>query len=199
LAAAQPVQEQNTGVATLVQDSFTLSSQSISNQATAQDAGLFQVSQFALSAAAADILSAQTASAQATQSTAQVQAATPPLSPPPQVATIAIAADTANTRDELQFLNGVLLGLGLSNSDIQNIDRIASMTNLYSPRLYTDLVEQIKAQAALQATLAVAGRTPATQPEAVAPYKAARRIESSRSTAVVSDRSYQTRNSSIVI
>jgi len=56
----------------------------------------------------------------------------------------------------------------LSNSDIQNIDRIASLTNLYSPRLYTDLVEQIKAQAALQANLAVAGRKSATQPEIAA-------------------------------
>src|SRR4029077_13169937 len=165
LAAAQPVQGQNTGVATLVRDSFTLSSQSISNQATTQDAGLFQVSQFALSAAAADILSVQTAPAPATRSTSQVQAATPSVSPPLQATTIAVAA---NTRDELQFLNGVLLGLGLSNSDIQNIDRIASLTNLYSPRLYTDLVEQIKAQAALQANLAVADRKSATQPEIAA-------------------------------
>jgi len=148
----RPVQAQNAGATTLVEDSFTPSSQITSNQATAQDAGLFQVSQFALSAAAAEVLTAQTPATQHL----------------PAPAANAATAPSENTQSELQALNGVLLGLGLTNSNILQIDRVATLTKLYSPRLYTDLVEQLKAQAALQATLAAAGGKSAAQPKAAA-------------------------------
>jgi hypothetical protein len=152
----RPLQTQNAGASTLVEDSFTPSSQLTSNQATAQDAGLFQVSQFALSAVATDSLNAQ-----------------PPVREQPSVTAVAPAANAItvpsdNTQNELQALNRVLLGLGLTNSDIEQIDRVATLTKLYSPRLYTDLVEQLKAQAALRANLALAGEKPATQPKAAA-------------------------------
>lgn len=131
VAGAQLVQAQNNQAAVLVQDTFTPSSQSVSNQATAQDAGIFQVSQIALPAAT-------------------VAPAVPPAT------ANANTVPLENTQIELQTLNGVLLGLGLTYSNIQQIDRIASLTKLYSPNLYNDLVEQFKAQAALQANLAVA-------------------------------------------
>jgi hypothetical protein len=80
----------------------------------------------------------------------------------------AVTVPSENTQNELQALNRVLVGLGLTNSNIEQIDRVATLTKLYSPRLYTDLVEQIKAQAALQANLALAEDKPATQPKAAA-------------------------------
>jgi hypothetical protein len=191
----QSAKTQGLGAAVPTQDSFTPSAQNNSAQATAQDAGLFQVSQFALSSATADVLTAQAAPPQPAQlalagttdvatsqaapptalnvqtpappAPAPIPADTPALPTPvaaPQ-ATSSAAAATAITPGQLQSLNEHLLGLGLSNSDIQDIDRIASVAKNSNPAVYNDLIQQFEAQAAQQTALAAGGSHQAAQPK----------------------------------
>ena len=132
-------------------DSFTPSNQTNPTQ-TAQDAGIFQVSQYALTSATAESLTTQTIAPAALQNPAPsanvfTTAAAPSVAAPPQATANAVAPVPANAQDQVQSLNTVLLGLGLSNSDIQDIDRIASVTNTYNPALYGDLIQQFEAQA----------------------------------------------------
>jgi hypothetical protein len=164
-------------------DSFTPSTQTSSTQ-NAQDAGLFQVSQYALTSATAEALTAQTTAPAVahnpaptpaaeiatttvtTQSTATAPppepAAAPSVAASPQATSNAVAPVPVNTQDLVQSLNAILLGLGLSNGDIQQIDRIASVTNSYSPALYGDLIQQFEAQTAQQPSVPDAGNQSVT-------------------------------------
>ena len=103
-----------------------------------------------------------------TQTTATVPppepVAAPAVAAPPQTTTNAVAPVPVNTQDQVQSLNTVLLGLGLSNSDIQDIDRIASVTNSYNPAFYGDLIQQFEAQAAQQTSVPAPGDQSVTQP-----------------------------------
>lgn len=185
LPVTQSGAPQNANIAPLIQDSFTPSNQNIVT--TAQDAGLFQLSQLTASSAAGGVLSGQGATPQVAQDiaavlatqttnnnavTPQVQPATTPepqtpapaqTAAPPQATT---NASVLVSQAELQSLNGVLLGLGLSTTDIDYIDLIASVTKVYNPTLYTDLVQQYEAQAAQEKAAAAQVNQPATQSQA---------------------------------
>jgi len=180
---ALPIQPQGAGQAGPTQDTFTPSSQNISAPVTAQDAGLFQASQFALGAATAELLTTQTAAPQTPQEIAPAQAvqtgttdavlvpapqipaapAAPATAAATPIAAAALLATNAIEQGEPQIMNAELLGLGLSNSDIQTIDRIASVAKNYNPLVYNDLIQQFEAQAAQQDAPAVATNPPATQ------------------------------------
>jgi hypothetical protein len=177
----------------LAQDSFTPSSQNNSAQVTEQDVGLFQVSQFALGAATAEVLTTQAAGPQAPQDPAPAQAqqtgtadaaivqaastitqnVQTPAAPavpaaaapaPPTASPAATAvAKTAITPGQLQSMNAELLGLGLTNSDIQTIDRLATVAQNFNPLVYNDLIQQFEAQAAQQTAPAAAGNQTAAQ------------------------------------
>ena len=53
-------------------------------------------------------------------------------------------------------MNSTLLAIGLSNSDIQDIDRIASFTKDFNPIVYNDLIQQFEADAGQQNAAAAA-------------------------------------------
>lgn len=151
------------------EDSFTLSTQDNSGQATAQDAGLFQVSQIARTQVTANFLfeqrvsdtsqsgapapgapatasnpgapQASTPNANTSANAAQQDAGTPAA----QAATGIAASVTGQV--QLQSLNAALPALGLSYTEIQEIDRIASMIHDFNPAAYSDLVKQFEALA----------------------------------------------------
>jgi hypothetical protein len=129
---------QSAGAAAYPQDSFTPSPQNDSWQTAANDAGIFQVAQPPVASTAVNPASAPSAPAAA-------QAAATISVQPTATATVTAAADA---QSELQTLNGQLLNLGLSNDDIQAIDRIATLTKVYKPpTVYNDLIQQFEAQA----------------------------------------------------
>lgn len=129
---------QSVGAAAFPQDSFTPSPQNDSGQIAVNDPGLFQVAQVPVASTAAPAAPA------AAQAAATISAQ------PTASATLTAAADALN---ELQTLNGQLLNLGLSNDDIQAIDRIATLTKVYQPpTVYNDLIQQFEAQASPKTT-----------------------------------------------
>jgi hypothetical protein len=170
--------------AALIQDSFTPSNQTNSPQAAAQEAGLFQVSQLALFAATASSLASQTTQPQANQNPAPAQVA--------QVATtIASVAPTVTTNNfnglttattqvsaaeavqtapvakppaQIPAFNQALTALGLTNNDIQRLDQIATLVNVFSPTAFNDLIGQFQAlaqQAAQLSAVNISGSSPA--------------------------------------
>ncbi len=60
-------------------------------------------------------------------------------------------------------MNAELLGLGLTNSDIQTIDRLATVAQNFNPLVYNDLIQQFEAQAAQQTAPPAAGNQTAAQ------------------------------------
>ena len=147
--------QNNTAPAAAPEDRFTPSNQSISNPASAQAAGLFQVAQFT---ASADVPLAVTAAPQAVQNTAPAQTPTAPNPSPaatPVTQTLAItdaapATAVANTtpttqQDQLQTLNTALSDLGLNDTQISQVDQIASVIQNFSPTAYSDIVYQLEA------------------------------------------------------
>jgi hypothetical protein len=131
-------------------DRFTPSAQQNSDQTAAQQAGLFQIAQFSTLSAAANIIS-------------QTQPALPQA---PQIAAPATTATTAiSVQDKLQALNTALAALGLSKSDIQSLDRVASIVKDFNPVAYKNLVFQLQTlaqQAAPQAAINVGDTATAT-------------------------------------
>jgi hypothetical protein len=143
------------------------------------------VSQLALGAATAELLTTQTAAPQTPHETAPapaiqtgtagvaiVQAASTftqnaqTLAAPAAATPIPAAAPIATTAialGEPQTMNAELLGLGLNNSDIHIIDRLAAVARNFNPLVYNDLIQQFEAQAAQQAAPAAAGNQPAAQ------------------------------------
>lgn len=186
----QPIQSQGAGAVAPAEDSFTPSSQNNSAQVTAQDAGIFQVSQFALGAATAEVLTTQAAGSQAPQESAPAQTqqtgtpdaaivqaastitqiaqqpaapAVPAAAAPTPIPAAPPAAPTAFATGEPQTMNAELLGLGLTNSDIQTIDRLATVAQNFNPLVYNDLIQQFEAQAAQQTAPPAAGNQTAAQ------------------------------------
>jgi hypothetical protein len=148
-------------------DTFTPSSQNSSAVVTAQDAGLFQLSHATLSFVVSNALSGHGALPEAAppaaavaqpQQEAQVQSQ---VAAPPQ--STANASAVIGNQAELQSLNTVLFGLGLSNDAIQNIDQIASSIDEFNPTVYASLIQQYTAQLAQQSGSAAAVNPPVTQ------------------------------------
>jgi len=134
----------------LPEDRFTPSAQQNSVQTAAQQAGLFQIAQFSTLSVAVNIIS-------------QTQPALPQA---PQIAAPATTATTAiSMQDKLQALNTALAALGLSKSDIQSLDRVASIVKDFNPVAYKNLVFQLQTlaqQAAPQAAANVGDTATAT-------------------------------------
>lgn len=159
-AAAQSGPTQAPPASALPVDTFTPSSQNSSAVVTAQDAGLFQLSHATLSFAVSNALSGQAALPEAAPPQQEVQA---PVAAPPQSTANATASAVIGNQAELQSLNTVLLGLGLSNDAIQNIDQIASSIDEFNPTVYASLIQQYTAQLAQQSGSAAAVNPPVTQ------------------------------------
>ncbi len=140
------------------EDTFTSSSQNSSAQTSAQDAGIFQLPLGTLTAVAPTLLSTQTAPETSTDLF--------PLQPSPGAAgaigtaNAAQASDTgaaagqpaagpaaaAQVQNQIQTLNAALPALGLTNNQIQEIDRIAAQIKDFNPTAYSSLVNQFEAQ-----------------------------------------------------
>jgi hypothetical protein len=150
------------------EDTFTPSNGNEATRASAQDAGIFQVNPGSQAAATAGLLSAQQApnanpaavpgqagsgpgSAPNTGANgAQAVTAAPGSSPggnSEQGQGVASPATSAAVQNEIQQLNASLPALGLTNSQIEEIDRIASLVKDFNPAAYTNLVNQFEAQA----------------------------------------------------
>lgn len=140
--------------------------------ATQQDAGLFQVRQISIFSAAADFLFAQTLQPQSNP--LANPAATPengPVAPAPAKSTAnaapaAIASAATNTatslnstQNQLLALNSALAALGLNDSQLAQIDRIASLIQVFNPLAFTSLVYQLEALAQANASQSGAGAT----------------------------------------
>jgi hypothetical protein len=127
IPAAGNVRATNANV--LPEDRFTPSAQQNSVQTAAQQAGLFQIVQFPTLSVAVNIIS-------------QTQPAAP------QAVQIAAPATTVTTavsvQDKLQALNTALATLGLSKSDIQSLDRVASIIKDFNPVAYKNLAFQLQ-------------------------------------------------------
>jgi hypothetical protein len=144
------------GDAPRTEDTFTPSTNKNSAQAAEQDAGIFQVSQVALTEVSANILFGQSA-----PNTNQNGATGPgTLLTNPDAGTVQTAtgngtpaqsapspADAANVQVQLQALNAALPALGLTNAQIQQIDRIASLIHDFNPAAFTNIVNQFEALA----------------------------------------------------
>jgi hypothetical protein len=142
-------------------DTFTPSTQSDSAHTTTQDAGIFQVSQGALTEVTANILFVQTNSGtdQIAFPAQNATGAAANLGAPVTVASAASGAepnsgqaaanpaDSAKVQNELQALNAALPALGLTNNEIREIDRIATLIKNFNPAAYADLVRQFEALA----------------------------------------------------
>ena len=169
-APAQSGPAQARTASALPVDTFTPSSQNSSAVVTAQDAGLFQLSQATLSFAVSSALSGQAAVPEATPAAAAVVQpqqkvqAPAPVAAPPQSTANATASAAIGNQAELQSLNTVLLGLGLSNNAIQNIDQIASSIDEFNPTVYAALIQQYTTQLAQQSGSAAAVNPQAIQP-----------------------------------
>jgi hypothetical protein len=177
--------KENSGNKAVTEDTFTSSAQNNPAQTTAQDAGIFQLNQAAVAASTVlaqptpgvsqIAVSPQTAAvttAAATASTANAQtsatsAANAPAiaaqqvgaTPVAQAATTAVGT-TTNVQNQIQSLNTALAALGLSNYDIEQIDRIATVIQNFSPTAYTDLVDQFQ-QLARQVSQPAGANVPA--------------------------------------
>jgi hypothetical protein len=167
-AAAQSGQAQAPPASALPVDTFTPSSENNSAVVTAQDVGLFQLSQATLSFAFSNALSGQAAVPEAAPAAPVVQPqqevqAPAPAAAPPQATTNASTSAAVSNQAELQSLNTVLLGLGLSNDAIQNIDQIASSIDEFNPTVYASLIQQYTAQLAQQSGTTTAAKPPANQ------------------------------------
>jgi len=161
----------NTGNGAVAEDRFTPSAQNEFAQTTAQDAGIFQVGQGARTEIAANFrfdqvtrnadqneAAAQAAiAATANAGSAPADAGANPGAPvnASQQGNVVAPAEAAadgpaaaeNVQVEIQALNAALPALGLTNAQIQQIDRIASLVHNFNPAAYTNLVNQFEALA----------------------------------------------------
>jgi len=150
LGLASPV------TAAIAEDTFTPSTRSGIAQSAAQEVGLFQFAvgtlttyppgsagQAATGAPAISGAAQTAATIKAEASGALGQAATG--IPADQAATSAAAA--ANIQLQIESLNAALPALGLTNTEINQIDRIASLVQNFNPAAYANLVSQFEALA----------------------------------------------------
>ena len=170
-AATNAPETVNAGIAPIAEDIFTPSSQVELAQATAQDAGIFQIAQGTSPSSAANNLYAQTAvSGNADGGYAQASpAVNANAGAPADTAATTIAGNATNTGQgaagapsaqtagsgaaaaneqlQIQELNAALPNLGLTNTEIHQIDRIASLVHNFNPAAYASLVNQFEALA----------------------------------------------------
>jgi hypothetical protein len=148
----------------VAEDTFTPSAQNNPAQSAAQEAGIFQVTPGALTAATANLVSGQPIQSGAPAS--NVPAAGTPGGVPRTAAAAPGATTTAaanpSTQVKLQALNAALPALGLTNQEIQQIDRIATLVQDFNPGAYINLVNQYEAEAqtATQRTPAIVAVPP---------------------------------------
>jgi hypothetical protein len=192
---SQPVtgtlQKGNAGNPAVTEDTFISSKQNKFAPLSAQDAGIFQVNQGnqtlipannepaqtglnaipkgapaqAASSTSVGAFSSQTATAQsktATDAAAQAGAA-------PGTQTPANPAAAAAAQNQIEALNAALPSLGLTNEEIQQIDRIASLAGNYNPAAYASLVSQFESLAQQAAQQAAPNPGSAAIPGAGAP------------------------------
>jgi hypothetical protein len=156
-AISASLTQNNAAPPATTEDTFTPSNQSISNQIGTQAAGLLQIAQFAPFTPLANLPLTQTSVPQAVQNTAPAQTPTAPNPAPPAAAvtqpntatTAAPATAVAPTtptsqQDQLQTLNTALSDLGLDNTQILQVDQIASVIQNFSPTAYSDIVYQLQ-------------------------------------------------------
>ena len=140
----------------LVEDTFTPSTQNGSALAPAQDAGLFQFAPGTLTAnqtnaatpathGAIPLLSSTQGSTPSKQGANGAAAQPTANAPGGQAATSAGAS--ANLQLQIQSLNAALPALGLTNTEINQIDRIATLVQNFNPAAYANLVSQFEALA----------------------------------------------------
>ncbi len=140
IGSNSPVGTGNPNSTPVVEDTFTPSAQNN----PAQDAGIFQLGQGTRPQVSANILPPQTAAnTNQNGAPAQSRAAQTPNGTSAQVA--GPAAEAA-VQLQLQALNAALPELGLTNAEIQQIDRIASLVQNFNPAAYANLVNQFEAQ-----------------------------------------------------
>jgi hypothetical protein len=178
--ASSPAAKENAAANTVAEDTYTPSDDS--TQATAQAAGIFQLDPA--------VLAADTATAQpgplADQNAAPAQAAAPTTAgtgtngvqqttATGAAAPQTTAATTTNTQaqGQVQSLNNALSALGLSRTDIQQIDRIATLIQNFDPGAYMDLVNQFQRQAQQAQQLAAPANAGDPNPVATAQTAAA--------------------------
>jgi hypothetical protein len=153
----------------VAEDTFTPSTQNSAAQGLAQDAGFFQFAPGTFTA------NQNNATGPATHG------AIPLLGPPQTSATTKTGANTstgqsqteipagqaassaassANLQLQIQSLNAALPALGLTNTEINQIDRIASLVQNFNPAAYANLVSQFEALAQKAAPSTSANSTP---------------------------------------
>jgi len=184
-AASSPAAKENAASNAAAEDTYTPSDNS------AQAAGIFQLNPAVLAANAAlaqpgpasdqnatplppaPVATTNTAPAQAAAATAgtaanaaQQAVTTATGAPAPQVS----AATTANSeaQGQVQSLNNALAALGLSRTDIQQIDRIATLIQNFDPSAYMDLVNQFQRVSQQAQQLATSSNAGAAVPAAPA-------------------------------
>jgi hypothetical protein len=129
------------------EDTFTPSAQSTSAQTSAQDAGIFQLPQGSLSAAAAEFLSTHATPETNPDATSGMTETTQASDSGAIVGRSAAGpAAAAEVQNQIQTLNAALPALGLTNNQIQEIDRIAAQIKDFNPATYSNLVNQFEAQ-----------------------------------------------------
>ena len=176
----------------VAEDTFTHLPPNDSTQGTAQDAGIFQVSQGALATISANVILARPDTGAATNAgnasanagatgapqaaasgpapsagTAEQSASANGTGGQPASGPASIAANAANVQIQLQSLNAALPALGLTNEEIQQIDRIASLVHDFNPAAYANLINQFEAlaqQAAAQSPVISAPNANAATP-----------------------------------
>jgi hypothetical protein len=169
--ATAPPAAVNVGKAPVAEDTFTPSTQNNSAQSAAQEAGIFQVTPGALTVATANLVIGQAnpntnqpvapaqnapaagtnggapQAAAGTNSNAQAGTSQQVASVPGTPRATNTAAASASVQVKLQALNAALPALGLTNQQIQQIDRIAALIQDFNPGAYLNLVNQYEAQA----------------------------------------------------
>jgi len=133
-----------------------------SNGTTGNEAGLFEVKQQSVFTAAAAVLLVQggarrdqNAQAQTTANTQATQTSTNPQAGGTNTVNAIAAGAAANasnptTTDDVQVLsqlsslNAALVALGLSQDEINVIDRVAQLIKNFSPSAFTSLVDQLQ-------------------------------------------------------
>ncbi len=175
----------NAGIAPVAEDIFTPSSQVDSTQATAQDAGIFQIAQgtapsntpnnpYVQTAAnrnsndvpgqASSAVNANTAAADNASTTSAGNAyATPGAVLPEHPQRKRQCRGQQPRVSRYKFRRSTLrFTLGLTNTEINQIDRIASLVHNFNPAAYASLVNQFEAQAQQNAPSSTA-TSPANQ------------------------------------
>jgi hypothetical protein len=142
--------------AAVAEDTFTSSTQNGSAQTAAQEVGLFQFASGTPAAIQTNSTAQTAVGAPAIASTAQTAGTTnagtsgipgQPATESPAAQSAASATTAANILLQIQSLNASLPALGLTNTEINQIDRIASLVQNFNPAAYANLVSQFEALA----------------------------------------------------